>query len=100
MQLGIFAKTFPRRTFAETLDAIASHGLRAIQFNFSCIGLPTLPETIEPSVLAQVRRDCEVRGIEIAGVSGTYNMIDPDVRNRRERLGRLPILAEATRALG
>jgi sugar phosphate isomerase/epimerase len=100
MQLGIFAKTFPRRIFTETLDAVASHGLRCIQFNFSCIGLPTLPETIEPNIITQVRRDCELRGIEIAGVSGTFNLIDPDVRSRHERLSRLPMLAKATRELG
>ena len=100
MQLGIFAKTFPRRTFSETLDAVASHGLRCIQFNFSCVGLPTLPERIEPAIVSQIRRDCEARDIVIAGVSGTFNMIDPDVRNRRERLGRLSALAKATRELG
>lgn len=100
MQLGIFAKTFPRRTFAETLEAVVSHGLSSIQFNFSCVGLPTLPETMEPGVVSQVRSDCAARGISIAGVSGTFNMIDPDVRNRRERLGRLSVLAQATRELG
>ena len=58
MQLGIFAKTFPRRTFAETLDAVASYGLRHIQFNFSCVGLPTLPEGIEPKIIASIRTEC------------------------------------------
>lgn len=100
MQLGIFAKTFPRRTFAETLDAVASFGLRCIQFNFSSVGLPTLPEMVDGNLVAQIRRDCEARGIEIAGVSGTFNMIDPDERSRRERLKRLPVLAQATRSLG
>src|ERR1043166_5016659 len=100
MQLGIFAKTFPRRTLAETLDAVASHGLRCIQFNFSCIGLPTLPETIAPTAIRQVREQCDARGIALAGVSGTFNMIDPDDRHRRERLGRLAGLAEAARGLG
>ena len=100
MQLGIFAKTFPRRVFTETLDAIASLGLRCIQFNFSCVGQPTLPEVLDANIITQLRGNCGARGIEIAGVSGTFNMIDPDVRNRRERLSRLPVLAQATRALG
>ena len=42
MHLGIFAKTFPRPTLEETLDAVADHGLTHVQFNMSCIGLPTL----------------------------------------------------------
>ncbi|HWN97307.1 MAG TPA: sugar phosphate isomerase/epimerase family protein [Methylomirabilota bacterium] len=100
MQLGIFAKTFPRRTFAEALDAVASHGLRSIQFNFSCVGLPTLPEQIEPGLVSQIRRECAARGISIAGVSATFNMIDPDTRMRRARLDRLSALALATHELG
>jgi len=100
MDLGIFAKTFSRPAFAATLDAVASHGFRCIQFNFSCVGLPTVPKMIEPNVIAQIRRDCDARGISIVGVSGTFNMIDPDVQNRGERLNRLAPLARATRELG
>ena len=100
MKLGIFAKTFPRSTFAETLDAVSAHGLSCIQFNFSCIGLPTLPERVEPWVIDQVRLACASRDIAIAGVSGTFNMIDPDERKRREGLARLETLAKATRSIG
>ena len=42
MHLGIFAKTFPRPTLEETLDAVVGHGLTHVQFNMSCVGLPTL----------------------------------------------------------
>ena len=38
MQLGIFAKTFPRPTLEETLDAVADRGLTELQFNMSCAG--------------------------------------------------------------
>ena len=100
MQLGIFAKTFLRQTFAETLDAVAAHGFSCVQFNFSCVGLPTVPETVESGVIAQIRSDCDARGISIAGVSGTFNMIDPDLRNRGKHLDRLSVLAQATRELG
>lgn len=100
MKLGIFAKTFPRGSFAETLDAVAAHGLGCIQFNFSCVGLPTLPQRIEPWVIDQVRLACASRDIEIAGVSGTFNLIDPDEWKRRDGLARLEVLAKAARALG
>jgi sugar phosphate isomerase/epimerase len=33
-------------------------------------------------------------------VSGTFNMIDPDVETRRDRLARLPALVKATREIG
>ena len=47
MQLGIFAKTFPRPTLEQTLDAVAAHGLTHIQFNMSCMGLATLPDRLD-----------------------------------------------------
>jgi sugar phosphate isomerase/epimerase len=100
MKLGIFAKTFPRRTFADTADAVVAHGLSCIQFNFACVGLPTMPERVEPWVLDQVRLACASRDIEIVGVSGTFNMIDPDERKRRDSLARLDVLAKAARAIG
>jgi len=100
MQLGIFARTFPRPNFADTLDAIAALGLRCIQFNFSCLGLPTLPDRIPLDVIERVRVACVSRGIEVAGVSGTFNLIDPDEPKRRAGLARLPTLAHAARALG
>jgi sugar phosphate isomerase/epimerase len=100
MQLGVFAKTFPRPTFAETLDAIAAHGLRTIQFNFSCIGLPTLPDSIDAALLANVRTECAAREIHIAGVSGTFNMIDRNEIARAKNLSRLPVLAAGTSAIG
>src|SRR6185295_4348791 len=100
MQLGIFAKTFPRPSFSETLDAVAAHGLRCIHFNFTCVGLPTLPERVGPNMIEMIRAACAggtssasphspqsgTRGtrpsIEVAGVSGTFNLIDPDVSSR------------------
>ncbi len=100
MQLGIFAKTFPRRTFGESLDAVISYGLRVVHFNFTCVELPVLPEKIDPSVIANIRADCAARDISLVGVSGTFNMINPDVPALRNHLNRFPTLAAATRAIG
>jgi sugar phosphate isomerase/epimerase len=100
MQLGIFAKTFPRRSFGETLDAITSHGLRVIHFNFSCVGLPTLPDSVDESVIASVRGACSSRAVSIAGVSATFNLIDPNITSRRTSLAKLAPLAAATRQIG
>ncbi len=100
MQLGIFAKTFSRSTFIETLDAVAAHGLHCIQFNFACVGLPTLPERIDPAVVETIRRELAARRIRIAAVSGTFNLIHPDLAQRRDGLRRLPILAAACVELG
>jgi sugar phosphate isomerase/epimerase len=100
MRLGIFARTFVRSILEATLDAVKAHGLDCVQFNMACAGLPTLPERIEAEVCERIRRELAVREIEMAAVSGTFNMIHPDARQRREGLRRLGILAEACPALG
>lgn len=100
MELGIFAKVFPRRTLELTLDAVRSHGLRWVQFNMACVGLPPMPGYIDPSLCDRIRKALAARGIRVAAVSGTFNMIHPDPVQRRRGLGRLRVLAEACRPMG
>ena len=100
MRLGIFAKTFPRPTLEETLDAVRSHGFDCVQFNMACVGLPTLPELIDPGLCARIREAFAAQKIAIAAVSGTFNMIDPDPSKRRDGLARLPALAHACKSFG
>ena len=100
MDVGIFAKTFRRPILEETLDAVAAHGIRRVQFNMACAGLPSLPETIEPALCERIRKAAADRNIEISAVSGTFNMIDPCVENRLDGLSRLRTLAFAARRMG
>lgn len=100
MQLGIFAKTFGRPTLAGVFDAVASHDLPCVQFNFACAGLPSMPAVIEPALCDEIRGAAEARGITIAAVSGTFNMIHPDAAVRRDGLARLGEMAANCRRLG
>lgn len=100
MKIGIFERVFPRPTLAEALDAVRSHGLRAVQFDLASAGLPSLPERIEPGQAATIRAEFESRQIAMAGISGTFNIIHPDESKRRDGLRRLRALAEACPALG
>jgi sugar phosphate isomerase/epimerase len=77
MKLGIFAKTFPRPTLEETLDAVVAQGLTHVQFNFSCVGLLTLPERIDERQCAQIAAAFRERGLTMAAISGTFNMCCP-----------------------
>ena len=98
--IGIFAKTFVRPTLEENLEAVAGHGLSVVQYNLACAGLPSLPERIEPSLARQIAAAAASRGITLAAVSGTFNMIDP-VRERRDAgMRRLDQLAGACALLG
>ena len=87
-QVGIFAKTFSRPGWRGMLDAAAESGFNAVQFNFSCAGLPTLPERINESLTASIRDNCDRRNLRIVGLSATYNMIDPDVESRQHAIAR------------
>lgn len=100
MQIGIFAKTFARPTFEAVFDAVKAHGIACVQFNMACCGLPSMPEAIDPALAQSVREAARSRGIEIAAVSGTFNMIHPEVQQRRDGLRRLETLAAACDDMG
>ena len=100
MQLGIFARTFPRPTLAETFDAVIAHELHCVQFNMACVGLPSLPDHIENDVMTYIHQEAASRKISIAAVSGTYNMIHPDPKQRQAGLRRLRVLASVCKHMG
>jgi sugar phosphate isomerase/epimerase len=100
MRLGIFAKTFARPSVEETFDAVRAHGLEATQFNLSVTGLAPMPERIPGGLAKAVGMAARARGLEIAAVSGTFNMAHPDPQARANGLLRLEVLAAACGALG
>ncbi len=100
MRLGIFARTFVRPAVEDVFDAVRAHGLNCVQFNLSCAGLPTLPDEIAPSLITRIHEASLSRGIDIAAVSGTYNMIHPDSQVQQRGLRRLRTLAAACQRLG
>lgn len=100
MTIGIMAKTFVRPTLEATLDAVAAHDIRSIQFSFSCAGLPDLPDQINPDLCDRIRQGMATRGIAMAALSGTFNTIDPDRHRRQDGLRRLRELASACQRLG
>jgi sugar phosphate isomerase/epimerase len=100
MRLGIFAKTFARPTVEAVLGAVRVHGLDCVQFNMACAGLPSMPERIDGALCDRVRAAATQRGITLAAVSGTFNMIHPDPARRRAGLDGLRVLAGACNRLG
>jgi sugar phosphate isomerase/epimerase len=99
MKLGIFAKTFDGTDAATVLRAARDAGFVAVQFNMSCCGLASMPESINPSETRRVADAARSTGVAIAAVSGTYNMIHPDPAVRALGLMRLRTLAAACAAM-
>lgn len=100
MQIGIFAKTFERPSLAATLDAVLATGLHVVQFNMVCAGLPSMPDSIDPTIVRQICAEHAARQISMAAVSGTYNIIHPDHTQRVAGLRRLEMLASVCHMLG
>ena len=100
MKVGIFARTFEAPSLAGVLDAVASHGIRHIQLNTSCMGLPDMPDGLDDAACQQARREIDARNIEVVSLSATYNMIHPDPAARAQGMRRLGILASRAAELG
>ncbi len=100
MQLGIFARTFPRANVEATLDAISALGLTHVQFNMACAGMNTLPERFDPALCERIAAAFAARGLTMAAVSGTFNMAHPDPAVRREGLDALHPLALSCTLMG
>lgn len=100
MQIGIMAGTFVRPTLEETLDAVVNHGIYCVQFSLGCAGLPELPEHIDAGLCDRIREEMDARKITMAAISGTFNMIHPDLPKRQDGLRGLRELASACDRLG
>jgi sugar phosphate isomerase/epimerase len=100
MQIGIMARTFARPTLVETLDAVRAHRLTRVQFDLACAGLASMPARIDGETCDRIREELTARGITMAAISGTFNMIHPDPEERRRGLARLRTLAGACERLG
>ena len=97
--LGIMATTFARPTLDAVLDAAVSSGVHDLQFDFACAGEPTLPTHIDAALCDQIRRAFATRHLTMAALSGAFNMIHPDPRQRSAGLAGLRTVLAACGAL-
>jgi len=100
MRVGLMARTFSCRTVDEVLDCVTSHDIGVVQFNLSCAGVDTLPEVIDDELCREIRLAFERRHLEMVAISGTYNVIDPNITNRELMTSRAVQLIERARDLG
>jgi len=99
MRLGIFAKTFTRPTVEGVFDAIVEHDLNVVHFNFACAGLPSMPSEIPAGLAERIGGAAQRRCLEVAAVSGTFNIIHPNGKRREEGFQSLAVIAGHCRAL-
>lgn len=111
-QLGVLTSEFVRDNLATTLDAVERHGLDTVQLQLGSAvpevpiqdallyGLDALGEHLTPALAAETGQVLADRGILVAAVDGTFNLIHPDPERRRRNLDHLGRLIGLARALG
>ena len=75
-------------------------GIHHTQFNLSSAGMATLPESVDEETLLTVRALAKKYGITLDALSGTFNMIDPDVDARTRGCRQFETQCRAARLLG
>lgn len=98
MRLGIFHKVFERPTLEESLDGIQAAGLTAVQLDLTAAGFD--PAELSSEDCTRIRQAHEARGIEVAALSGTFNLIDPDLEQRHNSMEWLDSLAAVSSEIG
>lgn len=93
MKLGIFAKTFNGTEPAAVLKSAADAGFACVQYNMACSGLAPMPDVIAAEQAHAIGIAAAKSRVEIVAISGTYNMIHPDVAVRQAGHRRLEELA-------
>ncbi len=111
-RLGVLTSEFERPSLEATLDAVTSHGIGAVQFQLGSAvpsiplrdslqrGLDVLGEQLSPALCTDIRTQLAKRGIALAAVDGTFNMIHPDRDRRRANLAHLTELIGYCDTLG
>ncbi|MBT5872358.1 MAG: sugar phosphate isomerase/epimerase [Candidatus Latescibacteria bacterium] len=100
MDIGIFTSTFGRSTLGETLDAVGSHDIKNVQFDLPSAGLTDMPDALGDDQCATISAGMLERGITMSGLSGTFNIIHPDLDRRNRDMASLGVLSAACRKLG
>ena len=100
MQIGIFDKVFERDTMEARLDAVQAGGFVCVQFHLDSAGIEAIPNEIPDDLCDRIRKAHADRDIALGAVSGTFNMIHPDVATREDGLRRLEVIAKACERMG
>ena len=94
--IGILvATTYRTGTLEQRLDAAKAHGMACVQLSMACAGLPEMPDSIPDGMAERFDHATRSRGMEVACLTGTFNMCHPDPEQRRIGLRRLRLLAQA-----
>ena len=99
-QIGIFAKHLSRPTPEELFEVIAGYGFNCVQFNAACLGIPSLPDTIDQTLWHRTARAARSAGVKVVALSATFNLLDENKLRLADNFRRLELLAQGAAMLG
>jgi sugar phosphate isomerase/epimerase len=100
MYPAVFGKTYPGTEASDVLDAAAADGFCGVQFNLASGGLASLPDELPDGLAEAVARHARQKRLQIAALSGTYNMAHPDKSIRDGSRRGFANVVEAARRMG
>jgi sugar phosphate isomerase/epimerase len=93
-------KEYAMESWEKTLDHIAAQGMHALHLNPASAGLTPEDTPLSLQTAYSLTAAVTARGLEIASISGTYNMIHPDPAVRASGYKRLAWLIRCAALLG
>jgi sugar phosphate isomerase/epimerase len=100
-QIGVMTTEFDTPTFEDAAGRIAGHKIGCVQLQLGSVirdvpttdallrGLDVLGDKVTEDLAVHARQVLAARGIQVAAVDGTYNMIHPDPVRRARNLEHL-----------
>ena len=99
-KIGIFAKHISRSTTEELFTAIAGFGFNCVQFNAACLGIPSLPDTLDKALWRNASLAARNAGIEVVALSATFNLLDENRSRLADNFRSLQVVAQGAAILG
>src|SRR5260370_4598717 len=99
-QIGIFAKHLSRSTPEELCEAVAGYGFNCVQFNAACLGVPSLPDTLDRALWHRTAGAARSAGVKVVALSATFNVLDENKLRLADNFRRLELLAQGATILG
>ncbi len=78
MYAAIFSRTYPVAEASAVIAAAAADGFQGVQFNLLSAGLESLPSHLPEGLGDAIGTQAQASRIQLAALSGTYNMAHPD----------------------
>lgn len=99
MEIGIFSRTYETGNLDETYQKMTGHGIYHTQFNFSNVGIATLPTELSDETIRFIQQKNAEYDITIDAITGTFNMIDPNEEARKQGCAQFALQCRAAKEL-